>query len=134
MHELSLSSAVVDTVVRHAEGRRVSGVEMRVGRMRQVVPDSLTFYFEIVSRDTVAEGAELELDLINALMRCPSCSHEWDPAPPPAEDSDQVMLLPQFRCPVCSEAGAEVLAGEEFEVESITVDEEPAAAGAQTRP
>ena len=48
VHELSISSAIVDTVERHAEGRRVTVVSMRLGRMRQVVPDSLAFYFEIV--------------------------------------------------------------------------------------
>ena len=36
-------------------------VNLRVGRMRQVVPDSLSFYFEIVARDTVCEQATLEL-------------------------------------------------------------------------
>ena len=132
MHELSLSSAIVDTVVRHADGRRVSEVEMKIGRLRQVVPDSLSFYFEIVSRDTVAEGAELELEMVDALMRCACCTHEWNPAPPPAEDASQVMVLPQFRCPSCSEPGAEVLSGEEFEVESIIVDDAPAPAGAKS--
>ena len=62
---------------------------MRIGRLRQVVPDSLTFYFEIVSKDTLAEGAELELEMVDALMRCSSCSHEWDPAPPPAEEESR---------------------------------------------
>jgi hydrogenase nickel incorporation protein HypA/HybF len=130
VHELSLSSAIIDTVLRHAEGRTVTSVEMRVGRLRQVVPDSLSFYFEIVSRDTPAEGADLELELVDAVMRCPSCAHEWDPAPPPAEHESQVMLLPQFRCPACAEAGAEVLRGEEFEVESIIVEDAAAAASA----
>jgi hydrogenase nickel incorporation protein HypA/HybF len=130
MHELSLSSAILDTVRRHADGRRVSEVEIRVGRLRQVVPDSLSFYFEIVSRDTIAEGAAFEMELVDALMRCRSCSHEWDPAPPPAEDESQIMLLPQFRCPACEAPGAEVVTGEEFEVESITVEDAPAAAGA----
>jgi len=131
MHELSLSTAIIDTVLRHAEGRPVSSVEIKIGRMRQVVPESLTFYFQIGSRDTLAQGAELEFGLIDALMRCGSCSHEWDPAPPPAENEEQVMVLPQFRCPSCGEPGADVLAGEEFEVESITVDE-PATAGTNT--
>ncbi|MDP9189552.1 MAG: hydrogenase maturation nickel metallochaperone HypA, partial [Actinomycetota bacterium] len=102
MHELSLSSAILDTILRHADGRSVTSVELRLGRLRQVVPDSLSFYLEIVSRDTPAEGAELELELVDALMRCRSCSHEWDPAPPPASDESQIMVLPQFRCPLCS--------------------------------
>lgn len=132
MHELSLSSAILDTVLRHADGRPVSNVEIRLGRLRQVVPDSLEFYFEIVSQETVAAGAALEMELVDALMRCTSCSHEWDPAPPAAEDPSQLMLLPQFRCPACAEAGAEVVTGEEFEVASIIVDEAPAGAGAKS--
>jgi hydrogenase nickel incorporation protein HypA/HybF len=131
MHELSLSSAILETVLRHADGRPVSSVEIRLGRLRQVVPDSLEFYFEIVSQETLAAGAGLEMELVDALMRCASCSHEWDPAPSPAEDESQVMLLPQFRCPVCAETGAEVVTGEEFEVDSIIV-EEPAKAGAKS--
>ena len=50
MHELSLSSAIVNTVVKHADGRRVSVVSLRVGALRQVVPDTLEFYFEFVAR------------------------------------------------------------------------------------
>ena len=56
MHELSISSAIVDTAMRHAGGRRVTAVDVRVGALRQVVPDSLAFYFEIVSRDTRLRG------------------------------------------------------------------------------
>ena len=67
MHELSVSSAIVDTVVRHAEGRRVTAVRVRLGRLRQVVPDSLAFYFELVARDTVCEGARLEQEVVPAV-------------------------------------------------------------------
>jgi len=41
MHELALASAVVEAVERHADGRRVLAVHLRVGRLRQVVPESL---------------------------------------------------------------------------------------------
>ena len=59
MHELSLSGAIVNTVVKHAAGRPVSLVSLRVGALRQVVPDTLEFYFEFVS-GTVCESARLE--------------------------------------------------------------------------
>ena len=125
MHELSVSSAIVDTALKHAAGRKVSVVDLRLGKLRQVVPESLTFYFEIVGRDTLCEGARLELELIDALMACRECGHRWDPAPQP-EHGEIVggdLLLPQFRCPECQAAGAEVLQGNELEVESIEVNE-----------
>ena len=115
MHELSVSAAVVDTAVRHAAGRRVTSVHLRVGALRQVVPDSLAFYFEIVARDTVCEGAVLEQELIAARLRCESCETEWD--------AD----APAFRCPACAGGAVAVVRGDELEVESIDVEQqEPA--------
>lgn len=124
MHELSVSSAIVDTVLKHAAGRQVTVVSLRLGKLRQVVPASLSFYFDIVGRDTLCEGARLDLEMIDALMACGGCGHEWDPAPQP-EHGDIVggdLLLPQFRCPACAAAGAEVVRGDELEVESIEVE------------
>jgi hydrogenase nickel incorporation protein HypA/HybF len=121
MHELSIASAIQDTILRHAEGRRVTSVQLRIGRLRQVVPTSLAFYFEIVSRETLTEGARIDLELIDALLRC-ECGAEWDPSPSPAETEDEVIFAPQFRCPRCGSGGGEVAAGEELEVESIEVE------------
>jgi hydrogenase nickel incorporation protein HypA/HybF len=112
VHELSVSSAVVDTVVRHAAGRKVTGVHLRVGRLRQVVPDSLAFYFEIVSRDTVCEGAVLEQELVPARLRCEDCGTEWE------------AQAAAFRCPACAGAAVEVVSGDELEVETIDVETE----------
>ncbi len=112
MHELSLSGAIVNTVEKHAAGRPVSVVNMRIGALRQVVPDTLDFYFEFVARGTVCEGARLEQELIPARLRCGECEAEWD------------IELPVFMCPSCGPAGRiEVAAGDEFRVESIEVEE-----------
>lgn len=113
MHELSLSSAIQATAEKHAKGRPIKVVTVHVGKLRQVVPDSLSFYFDIVARGTSCEGAELILEIIPALLRCESCEHEWEPD------------FPTFRCPVCVNGGkVVVLSGEEFQVDSIEVEED----------
>jgi hydrogenase nickel incorporation protein HypA/HybF len=112
MHELSLSGAIVNTVEKHAAGRPVSVVSMRIGALRQVVPDTLEFYFGFVSKGTVCERARLEQELIPARLRCGACEREWE------------IELPVFMCPDCGSAGrVEVASGDEFEVESIVVEE-----------
>lgn len=111
MHELSLSSAIVGTVEKHAGARRVSIVSVRAGRLRQVVPDSLRFYFEFVSRGTVCEGAQLELEVVEARLRCEACAHEWE------------IEVPAFRCPRCASGEVAIASGQEFEVESIEIEE-----------
>jgi hydrogenase nickel incorporation protein HypA/HybF len=112
MHELSVSSAIVDTVVRHAAGRRVTGVHVRLGHLRQVVPSSLAFYWELVARETVCEGARLEQEVVPAVLRCRGCAHGWE------------IELPHFRCPECSSTDVAVESGDELEVEFIEVEEE----------
>jgi hydrogenase nickel incorporation protein HypA/HybF len=112
VHELSVSSAIVDTVLRHAAGRRVTGVHVRIGALRQVVPESLSFYLGIVSRETLCEGAEFEQELVGARLRCDECETEW------AADA------PAFRCPGCAGAQVTVLSGNELLVESIDVESE----------
>jgi hydrogenase nickel incorporation protein HypA/HybF len=111
VHELSIASAVVATVEKHAEGRPVSVVTMTTGALRQVVPASLAFYFEIVARGTVCEGARLEQRLMEAQLRCAGCGHEWEPD------------VPTFRCPGCTGANVEIVHGAELEVESIEIEE-----------
>jgi hydrogenase nickel incorporation protein HypA/HybF len=111
MHELSLSRAVLNTVVKHAGERRVTLVSLRVGRLRQVVPDTLEFYFEFVARGTVCEGARFEQEIVEASLRCETCQRVWD------------IEIPAFRCPTCRGAEVVVAGGNEFEVESIEVEE-----------
>jgi hydrogenase nickel incorporation protein HypA/HybF len=111
VHELSLSSAIVNTAVKHAGGRRVTLVSLTVGRLRQVIPDTLEFYFEFVARDTLCEGARLEQEMIDPWLRCRECGIEWE------------IEIPAFRCPECGGSDVAVARGDEFEVESIEVEE-----------
>ena len=89
-------------------------MRLRVGHLRQVVPDSLDFYWGIVTRDRICEGSVLEQELIPARLRVRPCAREWE------------IELPVFRCPSCGGADVEIAAGDELEVESIEVEEEPA--------
>jgi hydrogenase nickel incorporation protein HypA/HybF len=128
MHELALSRAIVDAALRHADGRRVTAVHVRLGALRQAVPGSLSFYFDVVAAKTDCAGARLELEPVAALLRCAGCGREWDPDPPPqAEHEGALPPLPSFRCPDCGAAGEE-LAGNELEIAWIEVSE-PAPAG-----
>jgi hydrogenase nickel incorporation protein HypA/HybF len=110
MHELALARGVLAAAVAHAGGRPVRRVTVLVGGLRQVVPDSLSFHFAILSRGTLCEGAELEQRLQAARLRC-CCGAEWE------------LTEPSFRCVRCGSAETTVVGGEELRVESIEVEE-----------
>lgn len=79
MHELSLAQALVDTAVRHSAGLsagRIVRLDVRVGVLAGVDVESLTFCFELASRDTPAEGAELRVEVAPAVGRCRACGVE----------------------------------------------------------
>ena len=114
MHELSIATAVLGTALKHAEGRQVTVVGVRVGGLRQVVSDSLRFYFDIVAAGGPCDGARLELEEVRPRLHCSACGHEWEP------------LWPEFRCQMCTAGAVEVLSGEELLVDYIEVEESQA--------
>lgn len=116
MHEYAIAMGVVQTALRHAQGRRVTTVNLRVGPLRQVVPQTLAFAFELAALGTACEGARLEQELVPCRLRCPACDVEW------------TVSEPDFRCRRCGWA-AIVLSGDELRVESIDVEEEVESCG-----
>ena len=111
MHELSVATAILGTAVRHAEQRPVERVHLRVGALRQVVPASLSFYWQIVARDSVCDGADLDIELIPAELRCGLCEYAWAPT------------ILSFHCPSCGGCDTSVAAGNELEIEYLVLRE-----------
>ena len=111
MHELALADAIVRICCDHARGRPVTGVEVKVGRLRQVVPSALEFAFGPVAEGTEVEGAELQMEVVPAAGRCRSCGAE--------------SALPGFplQCPGCGSFDLEVIRGEELLVDALELDD-----------
>ena len=111
MHELALARAILATAAERAEGHRVVSVEVSVGALRQVVPSSLAFNFEVLARGSECDGATLQQRLVPARLRC-ECAAEWV--------LDELCLL----CPRCGSGRTQVICGQELQVESIEIEEE----------
>ncbi len=114
MHELAITQDIVRIVVEHAEreeARRVTHVHLVVGALSSVVPESVEFYFEHLSRETVAAGATLHFETVPARARCRACAGTFEP-----REFD-------WACPHCGGFGADLEAGEELAVSTIDVEE-----------
>jgi hydrogenase nickel incorporation protein HypA/HybF len=112
VHELSIAQSITEIACRHADGRRISKIELKVGQLRQVVPSALTFSFQLVAEGTLAEGAELQIESVPVVARCRPCGAE-----------SQLDCFP-FQCRICDGFDLGIVTGEELEVESIECLEE----------
>jgi hydrogenase nickel incorporation protein HypA/HybF len=112
VHELAIAESVVRIAERHADGRRVTKVYLKVGHLRQVVPSALAFGFELVAQETSVEGAELVLEEVPATGKCRACGSE-----------SRLESFP-LQCKACGGFDLEIVAGEELYVESLEIEDQ----------
>ena len=112
MHEMSIALALIGQVEEAAERAgdvaAVRSVRLRVGELAGVVPDALTFCFELACAGTVLEGAELVTDEVPGRARCMPCAHEW-----------AVGMPPLLSCPRCDSGMTDLLSGRELQIVSV---------------
>jgi hydrogenase nickel incorporation protein HypA/HybF len=117
VHELSVADAIVTIAREHAQERRVTRVEVKIGYLRQVVPDALEFAFELVAAGTNVEGAELAIEQVPACVVCRVCADEGLASGFP------------LACARCASLDVDVTAGDELLVDSLELEDEPLVVG-----
>jgi hydrogenase nickel incorporation protein HypA/HybF len=113
MHELAVTQSIIEIVTRHAEqasAQHIRRIHLVIGELASIVDDSVQFYFDFLSKGTLAEGAELVFRRPGILLVCESCGHRWQP-----QEAD-------WTCPACGVAQAQLVEGREFYVDSIEVE------------
>ncbi len=126
MHEASITQAMLDLALEYAKGQRITDVYLQVGRMSFIVPESVEFYFEYLSQDTVAEGATLHFETVPLEMTCLDCGRQadlsdWADGPPRA-----IMIEALARGCECGSNKLRVTGGTGFDMVSLGVDVAPA--------
>jgi hydrogenase nickel incorporation protein HypA/HybF len=108
VHELGIAESIVETVSQRLPGSKVTLVQLEIGALSGVVPDSVEFSFGLAAEGTPLEGAQLKITERAAECRCRDCGSEFQP--------DNPVLL----CG-CGSANVEVLAGQDLRIVSVQV-------------
>ena len=111
MHELSIATAIIEQADARARADgtdAVSTVTVRVGELAGIVPDALTFAFEVARDGTALAGASLVVEQIAAQAYCGPCAEEF-----------AVGMPPFFWCPRCDRPSTELRSGRELEITGI---------------
>ena len=87
---------------------KVTSAKLRIGALRQIVPELLKTAFQILSEGTIAEGALLEIVAVPAQVTCQNCGRR-------AEVEDWIFL-----CPTCGSGNTAIESGRELDLVQIT--------------
>jgi hydrogenase nickel incorporation protein HypA/HybF len=114
MHEMSLVQSILDIVKEYAAEKnfnKVLSITLSFGKASTVVPAALTFAFEVLSEDTIAQGAELKFDIKPVVIYCMTCS------------SDITVNTYEAVCPICNDHQV-MLSGGTEELKLVEMDVE----------
>lgn len=108
MHELALVKGLLEAVLQEAEGhgiKKIDRIKIVIGGLTAALPGSLEFAFQVLSRETPARGAALEIEKRPLEMECRDCLQAFRP---PGTG---------FNCPGCSSSRTKIVQGRELYVE-----------------
>jgi hydrogenase nickel incorporation protein HypA/HybF len=110
MHELSIAEEIISIVrscLPKENNRNVKTVRIKIGKLSNILPESLLFCFNASIEGTELMGAKLEMKSIPITIYCYCCGKT-------SEIQDYV-----FTCPNCRNSDIKVLSGNELQLEEI---------------
>jgi len=113
MHELGITENILNiTLAKANEGQatKVLKINLVIGELSGFVADCIQFYFDTLSKDTIAQGAALHFETVPVELRCRNCSAVFRP-----QDT-------LWSCPKCGSQGAEIFKGRELYIGSVEVE------------
>jgi hydrogenase nickel incorporation protein HypA/HybF len=121
MHELSIASAVVESVLEFISTRpikKVQAVRLAIGELSHLEADQLRFCYMAITEQTPIQDSVLEIETVEVVVRCERCSYRgrpkyWD-------DVLSVGPILTLQCPNCDDT-VEVIEGNDCAIKSIRV-------------
>lgn len=113
MHEMSLCEGVLQVLETEATKQgfcRVKTVWLEIGNLSSVEPDAMLFSFDVVTRNSLADGAKLNIINIPGNAWCMQCAKNV----PIKQRYDE--------CPECGSYQLQVTGGNEMKIKELEVE------------
>ena len=115
MHEMAIAMALIeqaDSIAREGNACAIPGITVVVGRLSGVDPDALRAVFDLAAEETLAAGATLTIEMVEASVNCRKCGKPSQPEPP------------FMACVHCGATEVDLERGRELYIKSMDVDVE----------
>jgi len=110
MHEIKIAedlSVIVLETAKRENLRKVTRVNISFGQMVQIVPDIFRFAFSETVRNSVAEDAEVNIEIVPVKMKCIKCGNDFQ------------VTENRFACNNCGSTDLSIIRGNELFIKSI---------------
>ncbi|MBW1802184.1 MAG: hydrogenase maturation nickel metallochaperone HypA [Deltaproteobacteria bacterium] len=110
---MSIAQGLIDIIREEMvknNAKKLRSVRLHIGELSAVVPEALSFCFEVITNETELEGTQLIMDMIPLRGFCPSCQEAFD-------IKDYV-----FICPSCGSSKIETIAGQDLSIVEMEVN------------
>lgn len=115
MHELPITESILNIVLRHAEENeavKIVNINLRIGELSDIVDEWVQRYFDYLSKDTIAEGATLQIERSPVIFQCTACEKDF---------RFDIRKIKDIVCPNCGGKSVELVSGREFYIKNIEV-------------
>ena len=122
MHEFSISSEIVRTVLDTAEknnGKRVLSIQLEIGELTHLNGEQVSFWIKELFKDSVAEDAEVKIKTIKARILCKACGYKGSIG---SDQEDSFRHLSLQTCPRCNSFQFKIEKGRECILRRIQVE------------
>lgn len=119
MHEFSVTSQVVQSVLAEAEKRgakKVTEVDLVIGKLTFLGLEQVQFAYEVLAKDTILEGSKLVIEEQEGIVKCNKCGYEGGFKY--EDDPLYHVPVPTLKCPQCGSV-VSIVAGKECTIKSI---------------
>ncbi|UCF64167.1 MAG: hydrogenase maturation nickel metallochaperone HypA [bacterium] len=114
MHELSIAQNIISIVqenINQEQQYSVKRVKVKIGKLTNILVDSLVFGFEALTKETNLDGVVLEVENIPLTIRCKDCET--------LTSLDDYI----FSCPACNSTAINLISGTELMVSEIELND-----------
>jgi hydrogenase nickel incorporation protein HypA/HybF len=121
MHELSIATQIVETVLEEAkrhEAMKITEVQLGIGKMTFLGTEQVRFSYKILTENTIMQDSKLVIEEKDGIIECYSCGYKGKI--PLKNDITYHIPVPTLQWPKCGKA-ATIVEGKECTIKSIKI-------------
>lgn len=110
MHEFGIIENIfktIEKIARENQLKIITKITLKIGKMRQLIPEFLRFAFQTLAKNTIANNAELVIAEIPIVIKCNKCKN------------NSIVEELIFLCPKCMANDVTIISGKELILENI---------------